>query len=103
MVLHSEPSLKASLSNERSALWSRDPVSKLPGGLHSDVHVLLVPLRHLEVMLQICYRSRVHLADLLLGGRVEGCEGLAADRVHPLVVDEELRELDLGARHLASL
>ena len=45
----------------------------------------------------------MHLADLLLGGGVEGGEGLAADGVHPLVVDEELRELHLGARHLAPL
>ncbi len=42
--------------------------------------------------------------DLLLRGRVDGGELLSADRVHELVVDEQLGVLDLGiARHLAGL
>ena len=36
------------------------------------------------------------LAYFLFGSGVDGGESLSAHGVHPLVVDEELRELDLG-------
>lgn len=46
------------------------------GSLDSEVDVGLVSL--------------LNLGDHVAGGRVDGVEGLAGDRVDPLVVDEEL-------------
>ena len=43
-----------------------------------------------------------YLTDLLLSGRVDGGEGLSADGVDKLVVDEELFELDFWNLHCRS-
>ena len=38
-------------------------------------------------------------ADDFFSGRIDGCEGLATDRIHKLIVDEQLSELDLWDGH----
>ena len=44
-----------------------------------------------------------YLTDLLFSGRVDGGEGLSADGVDKLVVDEELFELDFWNLHCRSV